>query len=623
MLTLQNFISPEREICTEHALYYQTEGAVGFSQSKGCYLMPRGSRINFGTYFNLFNLGNWNRGCQLDSLFAELTGSGKVEIRVQLALPTLSGEVVYSEVVDLEASRPHLIDLSEFAGTGTGVGTGHDAYLGDGVLWVELLALGDEVTVTGGRFATDTQPAAWPHLAVSITTFKREKDVRRTVERLEGFLKDTPHQDNISVQVVDNGKSAEIPDSAKVTSYPNSNLGGAGGFARGLLEAEKGGYSHCLFMDDDASFHMENIARSYMFLALAKAQNTAIAGAMINNTHKWAMWESGAYFDGSCHPLYNGTDLRELDDVIEMALDSSSRPQPETLYGGWWFFAFPIAQVRHHPFPFFVRGDDISFSLANDFKIFTLNGVVSFQDDFTEKESAQTLYLDLRNHLMHHLVFEKLQRSAWGTAKIALRFMMRSMLRFKYDSAEAQLLAWQDVMQGPEFFDRNIDMSERRARIKALISDEAWVAAPPQPPQERHRFSRMPRRLRHYFGIWSLNGHLVPFWSLLGDHKTLDIGDRGLVLPAFGSAELTYYNTRRDKCYTVRQSKQKFFSLAWRMITTFRDFQRNYSALQASYRKGYEGMTQRSYWQRVLAEDLSPEEHAPEDLAAKGSPPSP
>lgn len=603
MLTLQNFITPEREICTEHMLYYHADGAVGYSQSTESYLLPRGSRICFGTYFNLFNLGKWNASCDLNSLFAELSGSGKAEIKIIQAHPNRSWDVVYSEIAELQDGTAFQIDLSEFAGKGN-----------DGLLYLEVIALGDEVTLTGGRFATADQPAAWPRLAVSITTFKREDDVRRTVARLEEFLKTFEHGDRLHVQVVDNGKSADIPASDKVSPYPNSNLGGAGGFARGLLEAEKGGFTHCLFMDDDASFHMENLARTYIFLALTKDPNTAVSGAMINNTHKWAMWENGAYFDGSCHPLQNGTDLRELKQVAKMEFETT-RPQSRTLYGGWWFFAFPIKNVSHQPFPFFVRGDDISFSLANDFKIVTISGVVSFQDDFTEKESAQTLYLDLRNHLIHHLVFERLNRSAIGTAKIAIRFMMRSMLRFKYESAEAQLLAWHDVMKGPEFFDENIDMSERRARIKSLVKDEAWREIDVLDTRERRRFSKMPRRLRHYFGLFTLNGHLIPFWNLIGDRKVLKIGDRGLVLPAFGGAQLTYLNTQRDKGYVVTQSKVRFFSLAWRMFTTLLAFRRSYSALQAAYRKGYDEMTTQSYWQQTLAEDMAVADAGQENTA--------
>ncbi|UWQ35159.1 hypothetical protein K3555_21600 (plasmid) [Leisingera sp. M527] len=594
MITLQNFITPEPGICTEQALYCHVQGPAGFSQSTGQYTLSRGACARFDTYFNLFSLGKWNSGCAFDTLFAELTGSGKAEIKITLAQPNRSWEVVYCDIVELAEDTPYQIDLSEFAGPGI-----------EGVLYAEVLALGDEVTLTGGRFATAAVPDSLPQLAVSITTFQREQEVQTTVARLEGFLEEFEHSANIHVQVVDNGQSAGIAASEKVTPYPNRNLGGAGGFARGLLEAGKRGCSHCLFMDDDASFHMENIARAYMFLALARDPKAALAGAMINNTHKWCMWENGAWFDGSCRPLYNGLDLRSPGQVIDMEF-SSARSAPETLYGGWWFFAFPIAQAARHPFPFFVRGDDISFSLANDFNIFTLNGVVSFQDDFTEKESAQTLYLDLRNHLIHHLVFDALERSPLGTAKIALRFMLRSLLRCKYDSAEAQLLAWQDVMQGPQFFDENIDMSARRADIKALIKDEAWQPAETLSTAERRRFSRLPRRLRHYLGLFTLNGHLVPFWKMIGDRMVLNIGERGLVFPAFGGARLTYLNTDGSKGYTVTHSKRRFFSLAWRMAKTLAAFRRDHSRLKAVYRSGYAEMASKPYWEKTLAPAADP-----------------
>lgn len=39
---------------------------------------------------------------------------------------------------------------------------------------------------------------------------------------------------------------------------------------------------------------------------------------------------------------------------------------PKILHAGRLFFAFPVDHVEHLPFPFFVRGDDVSFSLVND-----------------------------------------------------------------------------------------------------------------------------------------------------------------------------------------------------------------------------------------------------------------
>ena len=458
-----------------------------------------------------------------------------------------------------------------------------------------------------------------PRLAVSITTFKREDQVRETVARLDAFLQGFAYGEQVHVQVVDNGQSAEIAASARVTPIDNPNYGGAGGFARGLLEAEAAGFSHCLFMDDDASFHMENIARAYMFLALARDRRSAVSGAMINNTHKWAMWENGAWFDGACRPLDCGTDLRDRSAVFQMEMDGAQRRLP-TLYGGWWFFAFAIDQVRHHPFPFFVRGDDISFSLMNDFAITTLNGVVSFQDDFSEKESAQTLYLDLRNHIIHHLVSDDLARSPLGTAKVPVRFIMRSLLRFHYESAAAQLLAWQDVMRGPEFFDANIDMAGRRADIKALMKDEVWRPVEPGDLAERRRLTRLSRRWRHLIGYSTLNGHLLPFSARRWDKVVVGMGERGIVYPAFGAAEISYLSADGERAYRVKQSKRRFFATGWEMTRTLTRFLRDFARIRAQYRDGYPRLTARGYWQGKLALDQAAAPASQPAAAAEAQP---
>ena len=162
MITLQNFITPEPGICTEQALYCHVQGPAGFSQSTGHYTLSRGACARFDTYFNLFSLGKWNRGCAFDTLFAELTGSGKAEIKITLAQPSRSWEVVYCDIAELAEDTPYQIDLSEFAGPGI-----------EGVLYAEVLALGDEVTLTGGRFATAAVPDSLPQLAVSVEFARR------------------------------------------------------------------------------------------------------------------------------------------------------------------------------------------------------------------------------------------------------------------------------------------------------------------------------------------------------------------------------------------------------------------------------------------------------------------
>ena len=613
MITLQNFIFPEPTICTEHDLYFRPIGEFGFSQLNPQIWLKQGSLVTFDTYFNLFNLTKWADTCNLDGLYVEVFGTGLVEVRVFQAIPGQSWEIMHSEMTTLDQDTPHRADLSHY-----------DVRASSGLIYVEVKAMDkDGATVTGGRFTTGPEAikgsasGELPKLAVSITTFKREKQVRETVARLDEFLTTFEFGDHIHVQVVDNGNSAEIAPTANVSPMTNPNYGGAGGFARGLLEAEQSGATHCLFMDDDASFHMENIARAYLMLALAKDRKTAIAGAMINNTHKWAMWENGAFFDGSCHPMFCGVDLRNKDAVFAMENDSA-RLNPPTMYGGWWFFAFAIDQVKRHPFPFFVRGDDISFSLMNDFKIATLNGIVSFQDDFSEKESAQTLYLDVRNHLIQHLVTDGLERSAFGTARVPIRFIMRSLLRLHYESAAAQLLAWQDVMQGPQFFDENIDMAARRATIKDMMKTEVWKDVNPAEIKEKRRLTNRSHHRRHRLGMRSLNGHLTPFSGARWDRIVLGIGERGNVSAAFGAAQITYLNTAGDKGYTVTQSKSRFFSIVWEMTKTTVRFIQGFDDLKKTWRSGYGGMTTRDYWTKKLDQSQDPEgvAIAPETSAA-------
>lgn len=621
MMTLQTIVTPRPSICNTPTLYYRVSGAVVRDPTRGSFILGQDARLAFDTYFNLFNLGSWSQACALAGLGLEVTASGHLEIRLyhQTTAPPGANDtrpaapptLLHCSRQQLTPAQPYQIDL-------TALLRGQQR----GLIWLEIRALQAGARFQSARVTCRPPPRSLPRLAIVITTYQREAKVRDTVARLERFLAGFPFGDHIQVLVIDNGRSAKIPASARVRCYDNPNFGGAGGFARGLLEAQDQGFTHCLFMDDDAAFHMENIRRSYMLLALARDPRTALAGAMISNRQPWKIWESGAYFDGSCHPLFHGTDLRQPAALQQMEL-ATPQPQPETFYGGWWFFAFPLAGLRHHPFPFFVRGDDISFSIANPFSTVTLNGVVSFQDDFVEKESPQTLYLDLRNHLLHHLVFDPLSRSALGTARIALRFMLRSMLRCKYESAAAQLLAWRDVIQGPEFFDRNLDMQARQADIRALTQVEHWQPVHPQDLQERRLFSRLPRALRHYFGLASLNGHLLPFWSRIGDRMVLGIEERGLVFPAFGGARLSYITDDATHGYRVHHCKRRFFTLAWQMFTSLLRWQRQHRRLKQAYRRGYAEMTTRAYWQRRLTRPDPSANPEPISDAPPWSPPDP
>ncbi len=604
LTTLQSLMWPEFGICTERKLYLRDKGPVAVSDSRRELRFATGGEVAFSTWFNLFNLEKWQRECALTSLFLCLEGAGTFELSVSLAANSRSWDRVQSEIIIFPETGDDKglirLDLSHLLASETA----------EGVLFFTLRAM-SEGRLTDARWQTRDAPKRQPSLALAVTTFRREAEVARTVERFSAFRAQSWMKDHVQMIVTDNGQTVDLDPPEGVSIVPNENLGGAGGFTRGLLEARARGASHCLFMDDDASIHMESLERTWMLLAYATDPKTAIAGAMISEQHRWAIWENGALFHTRCWPLHMGTDLRETTEMIEME-NRASRPVPGNFYGGWWYFAFPVDEARHLAFPFFVRGDDVSFSLANDFNILTLNGVVSFQESFTDKESPQTWYLDLRSHMAHHLSLPALEVGAKGVLKIAVWFFLRNLPRMHYDTLAAINLAMEDVMRGPEFFDQHADMATRRADLKALTGAEAWQDLDPRQPLPPVR-AKPPGWAARMAMKLTLNGLLIPGFARLGRKITLEAQNRGHIGYVWGASEITVLNARGDKSYTVRHSKLAAWNQIRRFARNARSFLKDYDRLVTAYRGGYDRLTSEDYWQAKLG--LKSREEIQQDAA--------
>jgi len=597
MITLQRLILPEPAICSETDLYVHRNDMTVLHVGGNEILFLPGGRVWFDTYMNLFSLNSWARGCTLGGLALDLRGEGRFHLRlIHLERPGGHTTLVLDEIVTL-APAGLRVDLTGRVDLGPGA---------TGILILRLSAL-SEGRLTGGAWLAPAPDSLRDiRLALSVTTFRREAAVGISAARITAFLDGegapllAAAGARLHLFVVDNGQSVAFPSDLaahpRLTLIPNANLGGAGGFARGLAAATDAGFSHCLFMDDDAAIQMESLLRTAAFLQLARSPRAAVSGAMISDARPWMMWENGAVFDRSCRPRHVGTDLRDGPTVIAMLADAA-RPRPKGFYAGWWYFAFPIAEVKHYPFPFFVRGDDISFSLAHDFDTVTLNGVISFQEDFSAKESPLTLYLDLRNHLHQHLVHNALEIGPNGTAKIVAHFLLRSVIRMHYDSGEAQLAAWEDIMRGPAFFAANADMIRRRPEIVGLARTEAWrpttpadLAVTPLPSHEPPL--RYGRRMK-----WLLNGHLIPLFGLFGGRRRIPVSHRGLIWPLWGVKEAVFLNLDESRAYSVRHSKRRGWGLIWRSFRIYLRWRRDYAALRAAHRKGYQDLANRNFWE--------------------------
>lgn len=585
---LQGAIWPQAGISTELPPHFTITGPVGISLTDGGADFGPGGRLTTNSYYNLFNLGKWRKNCGELPLTLRLSGHGRFALSIRVASPNESTQQIVSETITLDGQFEQPISTDVYR---------HNT----AVLYFSLTAL-DHGRLDDFAWVTTTPPRTIPELMLSVTTFRRETEVASTAARFRRYLAGSELGDHIRMVIVDNGGTVNIDDGDGITVIPNENLGGSGGFSRGLIAATGAGASHCLFMDDDASIQMEALSRTWSFLAYATDPKTAVAGGMINAAYRWQVWENGARFDLGCKAQYMGLDLRRREDVFSMEYETTAQA-PDDFYGGWWFFAFPIAHVRHMPFPFFVRGDDVSFSLVHDFNIVTLPGVASIQESFVDKASPQVWYLDFRSHLAHHLSGAAKQHT-WRELRGMIRsFYRRNVLRLHYDSLAAVNLALEDVMKGPDFFDENVDMAKRRADLKEMTTTETWQPLTETP---RVHVRQLPRPIR---ALWlaTLNGHLVPFGSRLGAALTLSAPFREDFPKAYGAKQITYLNSDGTSAYVVRRDNRRFWKESLRLLKNSSRLRRNYSAIQKEWHEGYARMTSNEYWTRKLRLDQGSE----------------
>lgn len=429
-------------------------------------------------------------------------------------------------------------------------------------------------------------------LVLCVTCYRRNDDLVRQLAAIEPFFKKNR---NCSVFIVDHSCTLRLAECSQLKVFPAKNLGGSGGFARALSFARAEGFTHAIFMDDDAVCSAESLQLTYEYLCGAKSPNTAVAGAMVSSSSPTLIREYGAHFFKRCWPLHGGTDLNDPHAVAQMEVAKLS-DDPTILYGGFWFFAFPIAHVTSDPFPYFVRGDDIAFSLSNDFDIQRLPGVFSIQEDFSIKESPATLYLDMRSHLHHHLVHERLEIGRLGTLHMVARFVGRQLRRMHYESAWCLLRAWSDIMEGPEFFERNLEFAPQLEAMRNALRSEAWRSFEGEIPSKQPEVKGLRRQLARL----SLHGYLVPFFGFWGAHRCIPISQRQHNAVINGAARVTIVNEKNGQSYTVQHNKWQaakiLASAAWLTARWFWLYPR----MRAAHREGYYRMTRPEFWQEVF-----------------------
>jgi hypothetical protein len=235
-------------------LYFRCSTNTHYSFKKKQLNFADGGVVVVDTYFNSLSIGKWKKYTCISDLFFSLMGVGKFLLRFGLRRYCHGFRWIYEHEVILSGEE-QTVELPFW----------ND--LDDGVLMVEILSL-SAGWLSMASYLTSSEPCTRVTLGIVITTFNRQQYTIAAEKRIrEELFIDSEFRENIKLVIVDNGRTLPPGDVPSATVIPNKNLGGAGGFSRGLIHLlESGVFSHCLFMDDDASCEVESIKRTYRLL---------------------------------------------------------------------------------------------------------------------------------------------------------------------------------------------------------------------------------------------------------------------------------------------------------------------------------------------------------------------
>jgi len=294
-------------------------------------------------------------------------------------------------------------------------------------------------------------------LAIVITTFKRERYVTENLERLRYVSEsgDAYLHDRMHVFLVDNGRSESLKslNDRTVTYVPNPNVGGSGGFSRGMIETMGSDLpiTHVILMDDDISFMPEALVRTYSLLSLIQEgyKDRFISGSMLNLDDKGIQFEDVGYVHkgGSFRPVKPSYDLRIQSDVL---LNEAPLESIGNMYSAWWYCCIPSSFVRDDnlPLPLFVRGDDVEYSLRNKARPITLGGICVWHEPFYKKYSqSMELYQVVRNGLMIQAISGVPE--GINLRIRAIKLFVSEICRLNYCGASQVLDAMEDYLKGP------------------------------------------------------------------------------------------------------------------------------------------------------------------------------
>lgn len=444
------------------------------------------AHLSFCTYFNAFPASYWRRWTNVGTVRFSATAQGHGEIRLfrstARGLIEQMGRIridtdgrggkehgTTARRVTYELPLRGMLDGGYF--WFDAVCNGHDPSDALDTLEVPILGKSDsdaQLTITdaGWQVERSTQTTNNGSVSIAITTYNRPTYCLRQLcdiaaERTLRSRLDTVYCVDQGTDLVSDqeGFGTVAQDlGGQLTYLRQGNLGGSGGFSRGMVESVETGQSdYTILLDDDAITEPESLLRAVQFEDYAK-RPVLVGGGMFHLDNRTMLHVQGERFDPVSLKIMPAAGARYNHDFAVSPLrDSPSLHQRfDCDYNGWWMCLIPNAVIREIglALPLFIKYDDVDYGLRareHGYPTVGLPGVAVWHQGWHDKDVSRSWeeYYTQRNRwicaLMHfpNAGWKYVYRLVYEDAHLGAKLL--------YSGMRLYHMALRDVMRGPAY----------------------------------------------------------------------------------------------------------------------------------------------------------------------------
>jgi len=451
--------------------------------------------VSFGSYFNAFPASYWRRWTTVDKVRLQVRTQGTGSVIVYKSNARGSLQRVDTRRVEDTAESTFELSLAPF---------------GDGGwYWFDLLAGTEPLIMRDAEWqgaAVETTPGS---VTLQITTLNKTDFCLNNLRLLAESEEALAHVQEILI--VDQG-TQKLADAegfdevrrslnGKLRIINQSNLGGSGGFARGMFEAVENGSDYALLMDDDVVVEPESIIRLLTFADRCKTP-TLVGGHMFDLYNRTVLHTFGEVVN----PYRFQPSLPSEDMILGHDFLSSNLRQTPWLhrrcdvdYNGWWMCLIPTQVIREIglSLPLFIKWDDSEYGLrakAAGYPTVSLPGSAVWHVSWIDKDDlvGWQAYFHARNRVVAALLHSPYEFGG-RVIKESQYADVKHLVSMQYATAQGRQWALEDVLKGPDSLPGLL--SAKLPQIRDMMSSHSDAVFRPDPDDfPAPKMDKPPRR---------------------------------------------------------------------------------------------------------------------------------